>query len=239
MEVGNGLGAVSAGWYGDPTGRHQYRYWDGTLWRDDVANDGQASVDRLARTEVDSAALAVAEEQWQVAADMGSVAVEPLIHALQSNEHSTARRDAARALGEIGDPRAVDALIGALHFFEFPNGAREAAPSVVESAVIAMGQIGDPRAVGPLADVARNGQSDFLGWSVGQAVDAIRTILASHGSEVSVDDLRDVVSLENVFKQPQYFDPDGFGHERKELRNNVDCSDIRGIARRELARRGL
>lgn len=32
-------------WYPDPTGRHQVRYWDGTVWTDHVADDGTQSVD--------------------------------------------------------------------------------------------------------------------------------------------------------------------------------------------------
>jgi hypothetical protein len=31
---------MQAGWYPDPAGRHQYRYWDGGLWSDDVADNG-------------------------------------------------------------------------------------------------------------------------------------------------------------------------------------------------------
>ncbi len=34
-----------AGWYPDPRGRHEYRYWDGTVWTDHVADQGQASTD--------------------------------------------------------------------------------------------------------------------------------------------------------------------------------------------------
>ena len=36
-----------AEWYGDPTGRHQYRFWDGTKWTENVADNGQASIDAL------------------------------------------------------------------------------------------------------------------------------------------------------------------------------------------------
>lgn len=32
-------------WQPDPHGRHQYRYWDGTQWTDQVADDGVTSVD--------------------------------------------------------------------------------------------------------------------------------------------------------------------------------------------------
>jgi radical SAM protein with 4Fe4S-binding SPASM domain len=36
---------ASAQWCGDPSGRHEYRYWDGTSWTDHVADSGQAGTD--------------------------------------------------------------------------------------------------------------------------------------------------------------------------------------------------
>jgi len=39
--------AIPAGWYEDSSGRHQYRYWDGTRWTDDVADAGRASIDPI------------------------------------------------------------------------------------------------------------------------------------------------------------------------------------------------
>lgn len=38
---------VPAQWCPDPTGAHQLRYWDGTQWTAQVADDGQQSVDPL------------------------------------------------------------------------------------------------------------------------------------------------------------------------------------------------
>jgi len=35
------------GWYPDPAGRHQLRYWDGRRWSEHVADDGAASTDPL------------------------------------------------------------------------------------------------------------------------------------------------------------------------------------------------
>ncbi len=32
-------------WYADPTGRHQYRYWNGTEWTDQVADDQVTATD--------------------------------------------------------------------------------------------------------------------------------------------------------------------------------------------------
>ena len=38
-------GSVAAGWYPDPTGRHERRYWDGATWTDHVVNGGTQSLD--------------------------------------------------------------------------------------------------------------------------------------------------------------------------------------------------
>jgi hypothetical protein len=34
-------------WAEDPSGRHQWRFWNGYQWTDDVADDGEASTDPL------------------------------------------------------------------------------------------------------------------------------------------------------------------------------------------------
>ncbi|WP_404439040.1 DUF2510 domain-containing protein [Microbacterium aerolatum] len=36
-----------AAWHPDPTGRHQYRYWDGAIWTEHVADNSARSVDPL------------------------------------------------------------------------------------------------------------------------------------------------------------------------------------------------
>ncbi len=36
-----------ANWYPDPMGRHEYRYWDGIAWTDNVASHGRESVDPM------------------------------------------------------------------------------------------------------------------------------------------------------------------------------------------------
>ena len=36
-----------AQWYADPTGRHAHRYWDGTQWTPNVADDGRTAVDPI------------------------------------------------------------------------------------------------------------------------------------------------------------------------------------------------
>jgi hypothetical protein len=39
---------VPPGWKADPTGRHQFRYWAGTQWTENVADNGTQSTDALA-----------------------------------------------------------------------------------------------------------------------------------------------------------------------------------------------
>ncbi|MBL8776488.1 MAG: DUF2510 domain-containing protein [Acidimicrobiales bacterium] len=36
-----------AGWHPDPGGRHEYRYWDGATWTDQVSDAGAVSADPL------------------------------------------------------------------------------------------------------------------------------------------------------------------------------------------------
>jgi hypothetical protein len=38
-------GSPAADWYPDPRGGHEFRYWDGAAWTDNVADGGLASVD--------------------------------------------------------------------------------------------------------------------------------------------------------------------------------------------------
>ena len=38
-------------WEPDPTGRHQYRWWDGEVWTDQVADDGVQAVDAISDSE--------------------------------------------------------------------------------------------------------------------------------------------------------------------------------------------
>jgi hypothetical protein len=38
---------VPAGWKADPTGRHQFRYWDGSHWTENVADAGVQAIDSV------------------------------------------------------------------------------------------------------------------------------------------------------------------------------------------------
>ncbi|HKE74980.1 MAG TPA: DUF2510 domain-containing protein [Acidimicrobiales bacterium] len=41
------MNSPAAGWNPDPSGRHEYRYWDGGRWTDDVSDNGVTGTDAL------------------------------------------------------------------------------------------------------------------------------------------------------------------------------------------------
>jgi len=41
------MSAPTPGWNPDPSGRHEYRYWDGSNWTDDVSDNGVTATDPL------------------------------------------------------------------------------------------------------------------------------------------------------------------------------------------------
>jgi len=99
MEGSDRQAGPLANWYSDPTGRHQYRYWDGTAWTHHVANNGEASVDPLNQQPAEAR-----DEAPSPAREF-----ENLLSALEASTY-TRRLEAAAALGELGDPAALPAL---------------------------------------------------------------------------------------------------------------------------------
>lgn len=43
---------ASPDWHPDPTGRHEYRYWDGSAWTEHVSDDGERTVDPVSKAPV-------------------------------------------------------------------------------------------------------------------------------------------------------------------------------------------
>ena len=41
------MNSPASGWHRDPTARHEYRYWDGARWTDDVSDRGVTSTDPM------------------------------------------------------------------------------------------------------------------------------------------------------------------------------------------------
>ncbi|WP_312180835.1 HIRAN domain-containing protein [Arthrobacter sp.] len=82
---------VPAAWHPDPSGRNQYRYWDGVTWTDWIANDGVQGTDPL----LPPAAPAAAQRR--------STATEPLT-SKKEPEREKATRNGYLLLGADGYP---------------------------------------------------------------------------------------------------------------------------------------
>ncbi len=121
----------------------------------------------------ETALYLIAKERWSDIVRMGPLAIEPLVQVLGDRDDSVRRR-AAKALGEVRDPRAVFALMPLLHD-DFFSIRREAAAALVaigtpamEAVIPALGDrdgdvrrraadvlalIGDTRAIEPLRGI--------------------------------------------------------------------------------------
>jgi HEAT repeat protein len=88
--------------------------------------------------------MAITKEKIKKWEEKGKV--KKLIKALKDIDMYI-RRKAVAALGEIGDPKAVDPLIGAL---------KDKGNIVRDSTVTALGKIGGPRAVDPLIEALKD-----------------------------------------------------------------------------------
>ena len=114
----------------------------------------------------------VAKREWELAIDLGDIAVEPLIAALRDKD-AKVREFAAEALGQIGDTRAVEPLIVA---------TRDTG-NVRYAAACALGKIGDDRAFEPLLDALKDG--------VKSAAESLRQIVGARAVEPLIAALRD------------------------------------------------
>ena len=131
-------------------------------------------------------------QRWEEAAALGEAAVEPLVVALES-QYLVICQGAAKALGQIGDPRATKGLIAALGPHDALRIAASEAlekmddPQVVELLINAlaegqetiragaartMGKIGDARAIEPLGVALRDPDGEVC-WAAAEALQKI------------------------------------------------------------------
>ncbi len=180
-------------------------------------------------------------------------AVEPLIIALKHGSDSV-RREAAHALSETADPRAVAALITSLSGDENRD--------VRAGVVWALGKMGDARATQALVMAAESGKAatatgdvvrilgrigdatavSFLMRLLGhtddswEALDALRQLLERSAANLPTNELRKLERLSGVmYHQPG--DPLSDNWDRgRDI--ELDCGVVRHLAREELKRRG-
>lgn len=119
------------------------------------------------------AIYSVAKEDWKSCVEIGSPAVEPLIAALRTGSPSANDDNldsVARALGEIGDPRAVEPLLAAL-VGPYPHFGK------CQAIAFALVKIGDPRAVAPLRTALKHSEWN-VGHFAGQALEGLSSQVA-------------------------------------------------------------
>ena len=100
------MSSSPAGWHHDSTGRHEYRYWDGTRWTDDVADSGVASRDPF-----------VTHAATQQASTQAAVWSPPDSATAVSSRVSSERNDQ--------DSHRIDALLDACMFGRIQGSAAE------------------------------------------------------------------------------------------------------------------
>jgi HEAT repeat protein len=188
-------------------------------------------------------------------------AVPAFVATLRDNKDAGVRSNAARALGEIGDPLAVEPLVAALkdkdgsvrseavHALETLGDPRAIEPLVAAlkdnehyvrlSAAKALAKSGDVRAVRPLVDLITHVYTDeAVVLRVSRAEDAVKylqQVLEHAAADIALDDLRAVASLNDVVEI--YYEEKDLDTLKEEWR--ADCSLVRQLALRELVRRGL
>ena len=97
----------------------------------------------------------IAKGEWQNCIEAGGKAVEALITTL-NDENLISRIEAARALGKIGDNKAVESLLVALTDHDCSTYFRDRNKNLCLAAAEALGLIGDPIAVSALIKELKN-----------------------------------------------------------------------------------
>lgn len=99
-------GGQAAGWFPDPSGRHQYRYWSGAAWTDDVADAGAAGTDPIAGPAASSGSAPASRPsraRLVVAAGVAAVVVVTAVTFVVLRDGADADGTGAFT-GEVADP---------------------------------------------------------------------------------------------------------------------------------------
>ena len=92
--------ARTAGWHADPTGRFQYRYWDGATWTDQTSSGSEVTTDPLFAPPISTSAALAADSPytWRAAPfdgrDQRATRIEHLERILDALDDVVARLEA-------------------------------------------------------------------------------------------------------------------------------------------------
>ena len=145
---------------------------------------------------------AESQAQTQAQARAQSQAVASLVSTLDDRD-AEVRKAAAQALGELDDPRAVEALMRALR--------TDSDAGVRATAAWALGEIEDPRAVPALGDALRGDQDahvrEMAAWALGeiespQGVEPLRAGLRDRSPQVRLKVVWALGEIEDVAAVP-------------------------------------
>jgi HEAT repeat protein len=162
--------------------------------------------------------LEVRDKAQMALVRIGEPAVELLIRTLKDKTpHARALRRAksARALGDIGDARAVEALIRAT------NSTYEFDELVRVNAAEALGKIGDARAVEALIEAAER--------SVGHLLIRTADDQAASAAARALGNIRDQKAVEPLIKAMGHYNPEVRKHAAEALGNIKDARAVKPL----------
>jgi hypothetical protein len=139
--------SADPGWQGDPTGRHEHRYWDGARWTDQVSDGGVTGTDPV-DPEVGGGSSG---RNWTVLAIVGGVAVVVLVIVgalLLTRGDDSGGGDGLEAISSVSEARTAVAAAGIGCDPTEPDG--DDAASIEASAQFIRGALLDPDAPDPV-----------------------------------------------------------------------------------------
>ncbi len=166
--------APAADWYPDPSGRFQFRYWDGAAWTGHVSTDGKTDWDPPA--DGDGGQEAAAE---QTAASTESEAVQEAVQ----QEEAAAQAQATEPVGDsTWAPQAAAEPEAAAQ--PEPEAAQEPEPAAETSAAAEGGTIeeGEPSDTNLVANQRAALEADVKGW-----VDEVASQVEPRLSRINTD----------------------------------------------------
>lgn len=210
---------------------------------DDAVKLGAPAVEPLiAALNVDYSVNFESDIAVEALVKISDAAVEPLIVALKDSDWYVQTK-VAKALGEIGDARAVEPLIVALKDSEGSVCYAVVASLIslgwlpkdqIQSVWLAIAQenfadvlAAGAIAIGPLISITKDGHH------AAKAVQTLQSLLYRDLANVTVEDLRAIANLPIIYEF--VVNIYSSGHHRQE----VNCSYLRRLARKELLLRGI